>query len=201
MPHLPSPFERRIPASEQYLRAHTVGELKPLSTRISIVDYDPQWPHWFQREAERIRVLLGDRAHQIEHVGSTSVPGLAAKPVVDILLIVANSSNESEYVPPLERGGYQLRIREPEWHEHRMFKGPDTDINLHVLSDGCAEIERILMFRDWLRNNESDRSLYVTTKRDLAQKDWKYAQNYADAKTAVIEAIMAKAAMSRRSGN
>jgi GrpB-like predicted nucleotidyltransferase (UPF0157 family) len=172
-----------------------------LSTRISIVDYDPQWPHWFQREAERIRVLLGDRAHQIEHVGSTSVPGLAAKPVVDILLIVANSSNESEYVPPLERGGYQLRIREPEWHEHRMFKGPDTDINLHVLSDGCAEIERILMFRDWLRNNESDRSLYVTTKRDLAQKDWKYAQNYADAKTAVIEAIMAKAAMSRRSGN
>jgi GrpB-like predicted nucleotidyltransferase (UPF0157 family) len=114
---------------------------------------------------------------------------------------VANSSNESEYVPPLERGGYQLRIREPEWHEHRMFKGPDTDINLHVLSDGCAEIERILMFRDWLRNHESDRSLYVTTKRDLAQKDWKYAQNYADAKTAVIEAIMAKAAMSRRSGN
>jgi GrpB-like predicted nucleotidyltransferase (UPF0157 family) len=71
-----------------------------------------------------------------------------------------------------------------------MLKGPDTDINLHVFSSGCAEIERVLLFRDWLRRNVADRELYAKTKRTLAQKGWKYVQNYADAKTAVIEEIL-----------
>ncbi len=161
--------------------------------RIKIVDYDPCWPEWFNREVERIQAALGDRALRIEHTGSTSVPGLAAKPVIDILLVVVDSAKESEYAPALEQAGYRLYIREPEWHQHRMFKGAKTDVNLHVFSDRCAEIERILAFRDWLRINESDRELYVSTKRELAQREWKNTQSYADAKTAVIQKIMSRA--------
>lgn len=130
---------------------------------------------------------------RIEHVGSTSVPGLAAKPIIDMVLVVANSADEATYVPTIEAGGYVLRIREPAWHEHRLFKGPDTDINLHVFTSGCPEIARTLLFRDWLRDNESDRSLYERTKRDLAARDWTYTQDYADAKTVVVEAIIARA--------
>src|SRR5690606_29898587 len=100
----------------------------------------------FEREAKRIRSALGDRALRVEHVGSTSVPGLCAKPVIDILLVVPDSSDEASYVPALEAAGYKLRIREPEWFEHRLFKGPDTDINLHVFSEGASEIERMLCF-------------------------------------------------------
>ena len=161
--------------------------------QIRIVDYDPQWPHLFHREAERIRVALGDRALGIEHTGSTSVPGLAAKPVIDILLVVVDSAKESEYAPALEQSGYRLHIREPGWHQHRMFKGPDTDVNLHVFSDRCPEIERILVFRNWLRMNESDRDLYARTKLELARQEWKDTQSYADAKTAVIGKIMTRA--------
>ncbi len=187
----------RAPLSEEEIRPHTIGDLKPLSDGILIVDYDAQWPELFEREASRIRAVLGCRALQIEHTGSTSVPGLAAKPIVDILLVVADSADEDSYVPPLEAAGYSLRIREANWHEHRMFKGPETEINLHVFSAGCPEIARVLMFRDWLRGNAADRALYAQTKRQLARKEWKYAQNYADAKTAIIEEIIARASLVR----
>jgi GrpB-like predicted nucleotidyltransferase (UPF0157 family) len=181
------------PLTEEEIRAKTVGELKPLSGRILIVDYDPRWSELFQREAARIQSALSERALQIEHVGSTSVPNLPAKPIIDILLVVTNSADEGSYLPMLESVGYALCIREPNWHEHRMFKGPDTDVNLHVFSAGCPEIERVLVFRDWLRGNAADRALYARTKLALAQKEWKYVQNYADAKTAVIEEIMGRA--------
>ena len=92
----------------------------------------------------------------------------------------------------MESAGYVLRIREPDWHQHRLFKGPDTDINLHVYSFGCPEIDKMLMFRDWLRINDADRELYERTKRELAKQTWKYVQNYADAKTAVVEEIVAR---------
>jgi len=181
------------PLTEEQLRAATIGELVPLVGPIQIVDYDPEWPRLFEREAERIQTALGDRVLLIEHVGSTSVPGLAAKPRIDILLVVADSADESTYVPALEAAGYVLRIREPDWYEHRVFKGPDMDVNLHVFSRDCPEIERMLLFRDWLRSNASDRQLYERTKRELARKDWKYTQNYADAKTSVVEEIIARA--------
>ena len=137
--------------------------------------------------------LLGERVLRLEHCGSTSVPGLMAKPIVDMLLEVPDSGDESAYAPPLERAGYVLRIREPNWYQHRVFKGPDTDINLHVFSAGCPEIERMLLFRDWLRTNEAERDLYLRTKRELAQRQWKYTQNYADAKSQVIEEIIVRA--------
>ena len=129
----------------------------------------------------------------MEHAGSTSVPGLAAKPIIDIVLVVADSADEPAYAPPLEAAGYLLKIREPDWHEHRLFKGPDTDIHLHVFSFGCPEIDRMLLFRDWLRGNAPDRDLYIQTKRALAQQEWGRGQDYADAKTAVVKEIMARA--------
>lgn len=181
------------PMTEKQIRAATIGELPPHAGTIVLADYDEDWPRLFEREAERVRAALGLRALQVEHVGSTSVPGLAAKPVIDIVLVVADSANESTYVPDLEAHGYVLRIREPDWFEHRLLKGPNTNVNLHVFSRGCSEIQVMLDFRDWLRAHDDDRDLYERAKRDLAAQEWKYVQNYADAKTAVVEEINERA--------
>ena len=181
-----------VPLTEEQLQAVHLGKLKPLNGPVYLAEYDPEGPQLFEREARRIRAALGDRIVLLEHVGSTSVPGLSAKPKIDILLVVPNSADEAAYVPALEAAGYLLHIREPDWHEHRMFKGPDTDLNLHVHSPGCPEIERMLSFRNWLRTHPADRQLYEATKRDLASRNWKYMQNYADAKTTVVEEILAR---------
>ena len=193
MPEETQPHDNLPPLTEEQIRAYTIGEPEPLAGRVLIVAYDPQWPELFKREAERIRAALGDRALRIEHTGSTAVQGLAAKPIIDVLLVVSDSGVEGAYVPALEAAGYVLRIREANWFEHRMFKGPDTEINLHVFSLGCPEINRMLMFRDWLRSNDADRDLYARTKLALAESEWKYVQNYADAKTGIIKEIMARA--------
>ena len=103
-----------------------------LSARVLIVEYDPRWPELFARESDRIRAALGQHVLRIEHVGSTSVPGLVAKPVVDVLLVVADSRDEGSYLPPQEVAGYLLRIRGTNWHEHRKFKGRNAETNLHV---------------------------------------------------------------------
>lgn len=174
------------------MRAATIGPLTQLNGRITLVEYDPAWPQLFAREAERIRAALGERMVALEHVGSTSVPGLAAKPRIDILLVVPNSADEPTYVPAMEAVGYILHNREPDWYEHRVFNSPDIDVNIHVFSSGCPEIARMLGFRDWLRSHPDDRQLYERTKRTLAQREWKYTQNYADAKTAVVEEILAR---------
>jgi GrpB-like predicted nucleotidyltransferase (UPF0157 family) len=179
--------------TEEQLHAVHIGVLTPLAQPVHIADYDPKWPRLFEREAARIQDTLGDRVLLLEHVGSTSVPGLAAKPKIDVLLVVANSADEPAYVPDMQAAGYVLRIREPDWYEHRVFKGPDIDINLHVFSSDCPEIDRMLLFRDWLRGNTADRRLYEQTKRQLARQEWKYMQNYADAKTAVVREILARA--------
>src|ERR671933_1419104 len=117
--------------SEEQLRRVTVGAVTPLNGPITLADYDLAWPEQFAREAARIRRALGERALLVEHVGSTAVPGLIAKPIVDILLVVADSADEPAYVPALEAAGYVLRIREPDWDEHRLFNGPEIDVNLH----------------------------------------------------------------------
>jgi GrpB-like predicted nucleotidyltransferase (UPF0157 family) len=184
--------------TEAEIRAATFGELQPLTARILVVDYDPEWPGRFRRDAGRVRAVLGDRVLLLEHVGSTSVPGLAAKPIIDIMLVVPDSGDEPAYAADLEAAGYVLRIREPDWYQHRVFKGPDTNINLHVYSPGCPEIERMLRFRDRLRSDRSDREHYQRAKRELAERDWTYVQQYADAKTTVIEAIIARAVAMRQ---
>jgi GrpB-like predicted nucleotidyltransferase (UPF0157 family) len=179
--------------TDDEIRAATVGDLTEHNSTIDLAEYDPEWPRLFEREATRLRAALGSKAVQIEHVGSTSVPGLAAKPLIDIILVVADSSAEDAYVPELESAGYTLRIREPEWYEHRLFKGPDTNVNVHTFSESCEEIGRMLDFRDWLRTHDDDRDLYLSVKRELATRKWRYVQNYADAKSAVVQEINARA--------
>jgi GrpB-like predicted nucleotidyltransferase (UPF0157 family) len=188
---LPDPTD--VAAYDKLLAKSVVGELQPLAAPIEIRDYDPAWPELYEREAGRIRDALGTRIVRLEHAGSTSVPTLPAKPIIDIVLEVPDSGDEPAYVPALEAAGYVLRIREPEWFAHRMFKGPDTNVNLHVYSAGCEETDRMLLFRDWLRSNAADRNHYTAVKRELAASDWKYGQQYADAKTAVVSEIIERA--------
>jgi GrpB-like predicted nucleotidyltransferase (UPF0157 family) len=182
-----------VTAYDKELAKATIGGPQPLTKSIEIEEYDPEWPARYEREAARVRSVLGDRVVRLEHAGSTSVPGLPAKPIIDMVLEVPDSADEPAYVPDMEAAGFVLRIREPEWFEHRVFKGPETNINLHVFSAECAEVDRMLLFRDWLRTNAADRELYTSAKRELAARDWKYVQQYADAKTTVVQEIMARA--------
>jgi GrpB-like predicted nucleotidyltransferase (UPF0157 family) len=141
----------RAPTTEEQLRRNWVVEPPRLTGKLQVVDYDPRWPALFRREAARIRALLGERALRLEHIGSTSVPEPAAKPIIDILLVVADPADEPAYLPDLEAAGYVLIIREPEWFQHRCLKGPDTNLNLHVHPPDSPEIERSLLFRERLR--------------------------------------------------
>ena len=178
---------------EAELQAVRLQKVEVLGKPIELADYDPAWPDLYEREAGKIRAALGDRIRVLEHAGSTSVPSLAAKPIIDIVLAVADSADESAYVPPLEQAGYVLTIREPDWHEHRLLKGSEPTVNLHVFSHGSPEVDRMLAFRDRLRTNKADRKLYERTKRQLAQRTWTYTQDYADAKAEVVEAILVRA--------
>lgn len=188
---LPDPTD--VASYDRELAKTTVGGARPLAKPIEIVEYDSEWPRLYEREERRIRSILGDRVVRIEHVGSTSVPGLPAKPIIDVALEVPDSADEPAYVPEMEPGGYVLQVREPEWFEHRMFKGPDTNVNLHTFTAACAQVDRMLRFRDWLRATAADRELYAAAKRELAARDWKYMQQYADAKTAVVREILSRA--------
>jgi GrpB-like predicted nucleotidyltransferase (UPF0157 family) len=181
------------PTTEEELREAALGPLTEVNGPIHLAAPDPGWPAQFVREEARIRAALGSRALAVEHVGSTSVPGLVAKPILDIIVAVADSADEPAYVPALEAAGYRLRIREPAWEEHRLLNGCHPSVNLHVFSAGSAETAQMLRLRDWLRVDEADRALYAATKRALAARTWKYVQHYADAKTEVIAAILARA--------
>ena len=182
----------RAPSTEEEIHAARIGPPTLLNGPIHSPSTIPSGPASSSARPTASARPSAQRALLVEHTGSTSVPGLAAKPLIDILLVVPDSADEPAYVPALEAAGYVLRIREPDWYQHRVFKGPDTDVNLHVFSDGCEEIDRILLFRDRLRTDDADRALYERTKRDLARRTWKYTQNYADAKSAVVEAIIAR---------
>ncbi|MCM6774731.1 GrpB family protein [Nocardia sp. CDC159] len=178
----------------------TIGDLAPYAVPVVVEDYNPEWPVWYAAEAAAVCEALGSLVLRIEHIGSTSVPGLAAKPVIDILLIVPDTTDEAAYVAPLERAGYALRVREPDWYQHRCLirrveDGAPCDVNLHVFAPelGAVEIERMLVFRDWLRTHEEDRAYYEAAKRELAQRRWKYVQHYADAKSNVVEEILSRA--------
>lgn len=191
----PSAESGRAPVSDDQTSEIWIQGQTPLNATILLVDYDPRWPERFADHRRRILHAIGDQALLLEHVGSTAVPGLAAKPRIDILLVVADSADEAAYVPPLEAAGYELHIRERNWHEHRCFRGFDPDANLHVFSPGCVEIERMLGFRDWLRTHDDDRLLYEQTKRALAARQWAFVQDYADAKSAVVEDIRIRAGL------
>jgi len=178
---------------DEQILAASVGEPPPTYKEVVLAEYDHEWSNWFERAAEQIRGALGDAVWRLAHVGSPSVPGLAAKPLIDINLVVDDTTDEAAYVPQLEALGYVLRVREPDWYEHRLLRGYDPPVNLHVFPPNCEEIVRMLVFRDWLRTNDEDRELYAQTKRELAAKEWKYVQNYADAKSEVVRQILDRA--------
>lgn len=146
-------------------------------TDIAIVDHDAAWTGQYEELAAAIRSLLGDRVLALQHIGSTSVPDLAAKPVIDIDLIVADPRRENDYRPALAEVGYDLVIREPGWHEHRAFRHQDPDgtqrnplSNLHVFGPHCPEFVRHRLFRDWLTATPDDRRLYEHAKRLAAEQ-------------------------------
>lgn len=183
----------RDDAGHEEFRAGWVEAPPEINGPIVLAGYNPEWPELYEREAAAIRAALGGQVVQLEHIGSTSVPGLAAKPIIDILLVVPDPVREEAYVPGLAAAGFRLVNREPDWHQHRLLrKGPDPDINLHVYPVSSLEIDRYLRFRDRLRTSPADRTLYEQVKRKLASQTWAYTQQYADAKTEVIEQILAR---------
>jgi GrpB-like predicted nucleotidyltransferase (UPF0157 family) len=168
----------------------TVGGA-PAGALVRIVDYDPTWPDRFELERARIVDAIGTIAHRVEHVGSTSVPGLGAKPIVDIAVTVDDPDDDGAFLVPLTRAGYVLRVIEP---GHRMFRTPSNDVHVHVWLEGGDDARDQVLFRDWLRTHADDRALYESVKRDLATRSWEEMQDYADAKTGVVTEIMQRAA-------
>jgi GrpB-like predicted nucleotidyltransferase (UPF0157 family) len=180
-------------SDEELAAAHVAGVVIPHNATIALAPYDPAWPAQYDAEAAKIRAALGAGALVLEHVGSTSIPGISAKPILDILLAVADSSDEESYVPALTGQGYRLHIREPDWEQHRLMKGESPAVNLHVYTVGSAEIGRMLAFRDRCRKHPEERRLYEQTKQRLAGQVWRHVQHYANAKGEVVEAIIARA--------
>ena len=157
---------------------------------IVVVDPDEQWPERYRLVRERVQAALGPSARRVEHIGSTSVPGLAAKPIVDVLVTVQDVEDEAAFVPQMERAGFVLRVREP---EHRMFRTPARDVHVHLYEPDHEAVGAYLDLRDWLRVDADDRALYERTKRLLATRTWTDMNEYADAKTDVIRAILGRA--------
>jgi GrpB-like predicted nucleotidyltransferase (UPF0157 family) len=164
-----------------------------LNATVQLDPYDPAWPQMFAQLAGRLQAAVAPMAVAVHHAGSTSVPGLSAKPVIDIVLAVPDPTDEPAYVPALESIGYRLHLREPDWFDHRLMKHVDPAVNLHVFAAGCPEIDRMLAFRDWLRAHEDDRRLYEAEKQRLAAQTWAYMQDYANAKGQVVQAIIERA--------
>ncbi|MET3920998.1 GrpB family protein [Arthrobacter sp. UYEF20] len=154
---------------------------------IVIVEYDHEWPRRFETLAKSISGALGEKALSVEHIGSTAVPRLAAKPIIDILLTVLDVDDEATYVPALENVGFVLRVREA---GHRMLKTPSRDVNLHVFHPAHDSVPKYRDLRDWLCVDETDRALYADTKKKLSQRGWRDVNEYADAKTGVISRIL-----------
>ena len=170
------------------LDAVLIGGLRPRT--VELAEYDSEWPQRYAVERARIASTLGEIARRIDHIGSTAVPGLAAKPIVDIQVCVDDPDNEDVYRHALEAVGYELRVREP---GHRMFRTPEGDVQVHIWVAGGNDELRHLQFRDWLRSHPEDRDLYEQTKRGLADREWRDVNFYARAKGPTIEAILARA--------
>jgi GrpB-like predicted nucleotidyltransferase (UPF0157 family) len=161
---------------------------RPTPEAVAIVPYDPDWPRRYDQLAADVRAALGDAVLDLDHVGSTSVAGLAAKDVIDIDLTVADPRDEDAYVPDLAGIGYVLTIREPTWHQHRCLHLDDPRVNLHVFGPDCPETVRHRMFRDWLRAHPQDRARYEAAKR-AAVPGGGHAMDYNARKQPVIREI------------
>jgi GrpB-like predicted nucleotidyltransferase (UPF0157 family) len=180
---------QRFHGTREQMAAALVGEPPATWQSIVIEDYDPGWADRFTTASSLLNQVLGDLIIRIEHVGSTSVPGLAAKPVIDIDLLIEDAEPESRYLPALEEGGYRLVLREPWWYGHRMLVSPAEDVNLHVWPRDAPEPIRHLLFRDWLRSHQDDRDLYAAAKRRIAGDTMDRPGDYSLAKNDVIDDI------------
>ena len=158
--------------------------------KLVLLEHDPAWAEAFAAHAARVREVLGATALAVHHVGSTSVPGLMAKPIVDMLLLVDDITAEEDHVEPLVAAGYVLRVREP---GHRMLRTPERDVHLHVHEPDHPESTDLLLFRDRLRSHDADRALYEATKRELIAQPGTHMQAYADAKDPIVDEIKARA--------
>ena len=170
-------------SSDEEISAARVAPAAWEPVTVVVVEPDPRWPHWYAAVRDRVVTALGVRALEIDHVGSTSVPGLWAKPVIDVDLTVADSSDEDAWLPDLEAAGFVLVVREPDWEEHRCLKGFEPATNLHVFSPGAREPQRHLMFRDWLRAHPDDRDRYSEVKREVARRGFTDAMLYNNEKS------------------
>jgi GrpB-like predicted nucleotidyltransferase (UPF0157 family)/GNAT superfamily N-acetyltransferase len=157
---------------------------------LELHEYDPRWPELFEEHHRRIRDALPGADIGIEHIGSTSVPGLAAKPIIDVVVTVPDIEAEGKYLDALGGAGYLLRVREP---AHRLVRTPDRDVHVHIYERGAQAVADYLLFRDHLRADANDRALYESTKRALLAEDWTDMNAYSDAKTDVIAQITARA--------
>jgi GrpB-like predicted nucleotidyltransferase (UPF0157 family) len=162
----------------------------PEKREIILVGYRDSWPSMFRQERDKIVAALGEKAIRVDHVGSTSVPGLTAKPIIDIDLSVTSADDEQDYLAPLLSVGYRLRVRE---EDHRLVRTPDRTVHVHICSAGSEWERRHLLFRDWLRRDQADREAYAALKRELAQRDWPDMNAYADAKGGLIARITDRA--------
>ncbi|WP_250008321.1 GrpB family protein [Actinoplanes sp. M2I2] len=189
MAEYPPEVRQRLVGTPEQQASGVVGERPRRWASIVLEDYDPAWPGRYAAARDAIVAALGERILGLEHVGSTSVPGLAAKPVVDIDLLIADTADEAAYVPALAGAGYRLLLREPWWHGHRMLIGGDEDIHLHVWPRESPEAIRHRLFRDWLRTHPEDRDLYADTKRRLVREG---SADYTMDKSDVIDQIFAR---------
>jgi GrpB-like predicted nucleotidyltransferase (UPF0157 family) len=180
--------DHRIPRRPDVEETTLVGGVEV--RELEVVDYDDGWPAIFAEQERRLRDALGTADVSIEHIGSTSVPGLAAKPIVDIVVAVDDITAEEEYLPQLLAAGYFLRVREP---GHRLVRTPARDVHVHVYGKGDDAIAAYLLFRDRLRDDADDRAVYASTKRALIAQGFDDMNAYSDAKTDVIAGIMARA--------
>lgn len=170
--------------------------VEPVAAPITLREYDPTWPAQAQAVGARIAVALGPRAIRIEHVGSTSVAGLPAKPIIDIDLTVADPGDEAGWLPPLEAAGFVLTVREPWWHGHRLIRGTEPAANVHVFGPDSPELVKHVVFRNWLRADAADRELYAAAKRAAAEASTSRGERvmeYNARKEAVIREIYQRA--------
>jgi GrpB-like predicted nucleotidyltransferase (UPF0157 family) len=175
------------PGANPFLPGHAQT---PYTVRIE--EYDHAWPLLFTEAEDKIRGALGERVLELHHVGSTAVPGLPAKPFIDVDLVVADPADEASYIPDLEAAGFHHRIREPWWHEHRLLVQPEPRVTLHVFGPDCPEVIRHLMFRDWLIEHADERERYAAAKRAAAtatNAEGGHGMDYNAHKQAVVHEI------------
>ena len=164
---------------------------KPQPEIIEVLPYDEQWSQIYLTQKKLILAELGNTILSIEHIGSTSVPNLSAKLVIDIDLIVEDPNQEDLYVSKLHKLGYDLTVREPSWYGHRMLRLDAPRVNLHIFPPMCPEHWRHLLFKEWLMNHPDDLFLYCKAKEE-AQNQVENSHEYNGKKQPVIHKIYQK---------